>query len=91
VFWISDLFVLMEEKDNKFFRRLGLLSTMALTPVFAMGIGFFIGLKLDRWLGTAPWLTGFFVILGIVAGFREFFRFVKRSQEMMENDDKKHD
>ena len=81
----------MEEKDSKFLRRLGLLSTMALTPVFAMGIGFFIGLKLDQWLGTSPWLTVFFTVLGIVAGFREFFRFVRRSQENLEDEDKKHD
>jgi ATP synthase protein I len=71
----------MEKKDSRFLRRLGLLSTMALTPVFAMAIGFFIGLELDRWLGTSPWLTGVFVVLGIIAGFREFFRFVRRTQE----------
>ena len=81
----------MEEKDKRFIRRMGLLSTMALTPVFAMGIGFFIGIRLDRWLGTSPWFTGFFVVLGIVAGFREFIRFVRRSQENLENEDKKHD
>jgi ATP synthase protein I len=81
----------MEEKNSRFLRRLGLLSTMALTPVFAMGIGFFIGLKLDQWLGTSPWLTGFFTVLGIVAGFREFFRFVKRSQENLEDEGKKND
>ena len=79
----------MEEKDSRFIRRLGLLSSMVLTPVFAMGIGFFVGIKLDQWLGTSPWLTAFFVILGIVAGFLEFFRFVKRSQEILEDDDKK--
>ncbi len=81
----------MKEKNGQFLRRLGLLSTMALTPVFATGIGFFIGLKLDQWLGTSPWLTGFFALLGIVAGFREFFRFVRHSQEMLEDKEKKHD
>jgi ATP synthase protein I len=81
----------MKEKDRRFIRRLGMLSTMALTPVFAMGIGFIIGIKLDRWLGTSPWLTGFFVVLGIVAGFREFYRFVKRSQENLEDEESKHD
>ncbi|HSQ77351.1 MAG TPA: AtpZ/AtpI family protein [Nitrospirota bacterium] len=68
-----------------------MLSTMALTPVFAMGIGFFIGLKLDKWLGTSPWFTGFFVLLGIIAGFREFFRFVRRSQDNLEDKGKKDD
>jgi ATP synthase protein I len=81
----------MEKKDSRFLRRLGLLSTMALTPVFAMAIGFFIGLELDRWLGTSPWLTGVFVVLGIIAGFREFFRFVRRTQETLDEEEHKHD
>ena len=63
----------MDEKDRKFFRLIGVLSTVVLTPVFAMGIGFFIGLKLDKWLGTTPWFTGVFIVLGIVAGFREVY------------------
>ena len=79
----------MDEKDSKFFRQIGVLSTMVLTPVFAVGIGFFIGLKLDQWLGTAPWFTGVFIVLGIVAGFREIYRLVRRSQKMLE-DDKHH-
>ncbi len=80
----------MNKEDNSFFRRAGMLSTMVLTPVFAVIIGFFIGLELDRWLHTSPWLTGLFVILGFVAGFRELIRLIRRSQKMLEEDDRKN-
>jgi ATP synthase protein I len=72
--------ILMEEKDRKLIRMIGVLSTVGLTMVFATVIGLFIGLKLDAWLGTSPWLTGLFLLLGIIAGFRNLFVHVKRSQ-----------
>ena len=83
----------MDEKDRKLIRMLGALSTVGLTLVFATVIGLFIGLKLDAWLGTSPWLTAVFLVIGIIAGFRNLFVYVKRSQKTFdENDDKKkHD
>lgn len=70
----------MEEKDRKLIRMIGVLSTVGLTMVFATVIGLFVGLKLDAWLGTSPWLTGLFLLLGIIAGFRNLFIHVKKSQ-----------
>jgi F0F1-type ATP synthase assembly protein I len=83
----------MDEKDRKLIRMLGALSTVGLTLVFATVIGLFIGLKLDAWLGTSPWLTAVFLVIGIIAGFKNLFVYVKRSQKTFdENDDKKkHD
>jgi F0F1-type ATP synthase assembly protein I len=83
----------VDEKDRKLIRMLGALSTVGLTLVFATVIGLFIGLKLDAWLGTSPWLTAVFLMIGIIAGFRNLFVYVKRSQKTFdENDDKKkHD
>lgn len=65
---------------------IGVLSTMVLTPVFAVGIGFFVGLKIDQWLGSSPWFTGIFILFGIIAGFRDVYRTVRRSQEMLDDD-----
>jgi len=70
---------------------IAVLSTVGLTMVFATVIGLFIGLKLDEWLGTAPWFTAIFLILGIIAGFRNLFAHVKRSQETFKENDKKND
>ena len=76
----------MEEKDRKYLRMLGLLSLVGLTPVFTTVVGFFIGYELDKWLGTSPWLTGIFLLLGIITGFRDVYRYIKKSQEMSEED-----
>ncbi len=78
----------MEEKDRKLIRMIGVLSTVGLTIVFATVIGLFIGLKLDAWLGTSPWLTGLFLLLGIFAGFRNLFVYARRSQEELDKRDK---
>jgi F0F1-type ATP synthase assembly protein I len=78
----------VEEKDRKLIRMIGVLSTVGLTMVFATVIGLFIGLKLDEWLGTAPWLTGLFLLLGIIAGFRNLFIHVKRSQDDLDKQSK---
>ncbi|OGW42142.1 MAG: hypothetical protein A2010_08295 [Nitrospirae bacterium GWD2_57_9] len=75
----------MKEEDRKLIRMIGVLSTVGLTMVFATVIGLFIGLKLDGWLGTSPWLTGLFLLLGIFAGFRNLFMHVKKSQKDLEN------
>jgi ATP synthase protein I len=78
----------MEEKDRKLIRMIGVLSTVGLTMVFATVIGLFIGLKLDQWFGTSPWLTGLFLILGIIAGFKNLFIYVKKSQQELNGKNK---
>ncbi len=75
----------MEEKDRKLIRMLAVLSTVGLTMVFATVIGLFIGIKLDEWFGTSPWLTAIFLLIGIIAGFRNLFVYAKRSQESLNN------
>jgi len=78
----------MDEKDRKLIRMVGVLSTVGLTLVFATVIGLFVGLKLDAWLGTSPWLTGAFLLIGIVAGFKNLFVNAKKSQDSFDKDDK---
>lgn len=78
----------MDEKDRKLIRMVGVLSTVGLTLVFATMIGLYIGLKLDAWLGTAPWFTALFLFIGIAAGFRNLFLYTKRSQETFDKKDK---
>jgi ATP synthase protein I len=51
-------------------------------------IGLFVGLKLDAWFGTAPWLTALFLLIGIIAGFRNLFVYVKRSQDDLDAQNK---
>jgi ATP synthase protein I len=78
----------MEEKDRKFIRMIGALSTVGLTMVLATMIGLFIGYQLDKVFGTSPWLTGIFLLLGLIAGFRNLFVYAKRSQDTFNQQDK---
>ncbi len=82
----------MDEKDRKLLRMVGVLSTVGLTLVFATVIGLYIGLKLDKWLGTSPWFTAIFLLFGIIAGFRNLFIYARRSQKTLDEDEnKKHE
>jgi ATP synthase protein I len=72
----------MKEDTRKALKLVGLASTLGLTIVIATFIGLALGLWLDRVFNTSPWLTVVFLILGIVAGFRNFYRFMtKRAKE----------
>ncbi|MFC7472915.1 AtpZ/AtpI family protein [Dankookia sp. GCM10030260] len=42
--------------------------------VSALGVGVFLGIVLDRWLGTWPWLFLLFFVLGSAAGILNVFR-----------------
>jgi ATP synthase protein I len=79
----------MKEKDRNLIRSLGVLSTVGITLVAATVIGLYIGLKLDKWLGTSPWLTALFLALGLFAGFKNLFIYVKKSGEINDDPDKK--
>ena len=46
--------------------------------VAATFIGLAMGHYLDKWLDTGPWLTLIFLLLGIVAGFRNIFILTSR-------------
>ena len=45
--------------------------------IAGIAVGTLIGLALDRWLGTAPWLMVVFLLLGAVAGIMNAYRAVK--------------
>jgi F0F1-type ATP synthase assembly protein I len=58
-------------------RMIGALSTVGLSFVFAIAIGFAAGYMLDRWLGTHwIWLPGF--LLGIAAAVINVYRTATR-------------
>ncbi len=57
-------------------RQLGQASMAGLMLAACIFVGTGLGVYLDRWLGTRPWLTLFFMVLGIVAGFYNVFKIV---------------
>ncbi len=55
--------------------------------VAATFIGLAIGHYLDLWLGTTPWLTLIFLLMGIVSGFRNIFILTRRELRRQEQGD----
>lgn len=63
----------MNQDKKNLIRTLGLVSSMGISVVLAIAIGTFVGLKLDAWLNTDPWLFFIFLFFGIAAGFRNIY------------------
>ncbi|MDI6808032.1 MAG: AtpZ/AtpI family protein [Candidatus Eisenbacteria bacterium] len=57
-------------------REAGLLSTIPFLLAGGPVIGFFVGSFLDKRLGTSPYLSIVFVVLGFVAGIREVYKVI---------------
>ena len=66
--------------EESSWKALAELSSIGMTLVLATVIGLAAGYGLDRLLGTSPWLVMIGLGLGIVAGFVNFFRSVKRAE-----------
>jgi ATP synthase protein I len=64
----------MAEQGPSALKELLRLSTIGVGLVAATAIGLLLGYGLDYLLGTRPWLTLVFAILGIVAGFLNLLR-----------------
>jgi len=80
----------MKKKDNQsekgqkgeLLRFLGVASTVGINLVASTFIGFAIGYWLiDGHLGTFPWFTMIFTLLGIASGFLYLFKIARRAGE----------
>jgi len=73
--------------DKPLFRQLLDASTIGLNLVLATFVGLAMGYgldyALDKWFGlhTSPWLTIIFLLLGIIAGFRELIRIARKTYD----------
>ena len=63
----------MNDDKKSLLKTLGLVSSMGISVALAIAIGVFIGLQLDKWLGTDPWFFFIFLFFGIAAGFRNIY------------------
>ena len=67
--------------DSSFYARLGKLSSIIFVLPSCMAVGGLIGYYLvDRYLGSYPWGTVVFVLLGVAAGFYEIFKILIQDQ-----------
>ena len=65
-------------KEKPFFRQLMQASTIGINLVLSTFVGLAIGYGLDSLFHSSPWLTLIFLILGIIAGFRELLRIANK-------------
>ncbi len=65
-------------REKPLLKQLFEASTVGIQLVLSTFVGFGMGYFLDKFLGTSPWLTAVFLILGIIAGFRELLRVARR-------------
>ena len=72
--------------DKPLFKQLLQASTVGLNLVFGTFVGLAMGYGLDKLFNTSPWFTIIFLILGIIAGFREL---VKMARKTYDGDSKK--
>lgn len=72
----------MNEKppEKPLYKHLIEASSVGIHLVISTFVGLAIGYGLDKLFSTSPYLTFIFLILGIIAGFRELMR-VARKQE----------
>ncbi|PLX94874.1 MAG: magnesium transporter [Desulfuromonas sp.] len=81
----------MAEDNKQLFKSLGFLSSVGISMVAATFIGLAMGYYLDKWLGTDPWLTLIFLLLGIVSGFRNIFILTSRELRRQERSERESD
>ena len=66
-------------------KALAELSAVGMTLVMSTIVGLAGGYFADKWLGTTPWLTLIGLVLGIVAGFVNLFRSVKKAERELDD------
>jgi ATP synthase protein I len=66
------------DDQNEWWRAAAVLSTVGMVMALSVFVGFGLGYALDHWLGTLPWFSMAGAILGVIAGFREAFRIIRR-------------
>ena len=64
--------------DKSFSKQLLQASSIGINLVLSTFVGLAIGYGLDSLFHSSPWLTIIFLILGIIAGFRELLRLANR-------------
>ncbi len=81
---------MMGGNSDSFLRQVGIYSTLALEVAFLMAGGAGLGLYLDRWLDTSPWLALTFLLLGLAGAISRLVTLAKIfSRRKMEEEERK--
>jgi len=79
------------KKNRPWVENLYVVTQLGLTMVGCIALCFFIGLYLDKWLGTKGVFITIFIILGVIGGANVVYRQILEITEQKENDKIKSD
>ena len=63
------------------FRKIAEMSSVALVLPSSIAVGLFFGYVLDKWLHTDPWMLLAFLVFGIISGFTNLFRALRKYEK----------
>ena len=66
------------DDDKNVTRRSAIAYAAGLSVVFSVLTFLGLGLLLDRWLGTSPWMVAIGIVVGSAIGLYEFIRVTTR-------------
>ncbi len=71
----------MKPETRKYIRELAMASSIGFQVVFAIFIGLFIGVWLDKVFDTGHKLALVFLVRGVIAGFLNYYRYARSQQQ----------
>ena len=71
----------MKKDTKRAFRELAYYSSLGLSVSLSIFIGLAVGIYLDRRFETSPWCTLIFLVLGIIAGFRNIAIVIRKTRK----------
>ena len=74
------------KKNRPWVENLHIVTQLGLTMAGCIALCFFIGLYLDKWLGTRGVFITIFIILGVIGGADVVYRQILEVTEQKEND-----
>ena len=79
--WKNKGHFLMDNDIRKTIKTLGYLSTTGMSMALCIAIGALIGFYLDKKFKTDPWLLLIFLLLGIIAAFKNLMFMVRKARD----------
>jgi ATP synthase protein I len=72
----------MKRETRRSIKELAYFSSLGLSVSLSIFIGLAIGVYLDRRWDSSPWCTLIFLVLGILAGFRNIGLAIKKARKL---------
>jgi ATP synthase protein I len=76
------------KKNRTWAENLTIVMQLGLTMVGCIGFCFYVGLKLDQWLGTRGIFVAVFTVLGVVGGANVAYRQIMETMKDKDRQDK---